>query len=140
MITEDIAPCGIACVHCELNENSGLTQIWERVAKAYGKTVDEIKCKGCRIQDGCVLHEDCKTLACVKAKGVDFCSDCGNFPCENLHPAVDGAERLPHNLKVYNLCRMKLLGAEKFLEEDRQNKRRYFTGKMVIGSGPQLKD
>ena len=138
MELNDIAPCGIDCANCEMNEKSGRTDVWERVAALMKKTVEEIRCKGCREQGGCTIHADCATLACINEKGIDFCYECEEFPCTRLLPAKDGAERLPHNLKVYNLCRIRLLGPEKFLEEATENRKKYFTGKMVIGSGPQV--
>ncbi|HNX97446.1 MAG TPA: hypothetical protein PKK12_07185 [Candidatus Aminicenantes bacterium] len=55
-----------------------------------------------------------------------------------LHPSADRAEVLPHNLKVYNLCTIERRGLDRFLEEAAESKARYYKGKMVIGSGPQL--
>ena len=140
MVKNDIAPCGLACCFCELNEKNGLTKVWEMVGKAYGKTADEIKCRGCWEQDGCTIHDECETLECAKEKGIDSCSECIGFPCEKLHPALDLAERLPHNIKLYNLCRIKRIGPEEFLKEAQLIKERYFKGKMVIGAGPRLPD
>jgi len=138
MNRSDIAPCGIDCINCELHQSSTRTDIQQMVAASMNKTVEEIKCKGCLDQNGCVIHEDCKTLECVKTKGVDYCYECSDFPCNYLMPAQDMADRLPHNMKVYNLCRIKQLGPEKFLQEALENRKRYFAGKMVIGSGPQI--
>jgi hypothetical protein len=138
MDLNDIAPCGVDCGNCELHENNGSQAVWERVAQARGKTVEEVKCRGCRLQGGCVIHDDCETLSCVQGKGHTFCHECGEFPCTFLMPMKEWADRAPHNLKVYNLCRIKRLGVEKFLEEAPLNRRKYFTGKMKIGSGPQI--
>lgn len=138
MNRNDIAACGLACKYCELNEINGLTHIWEMVAKAFGKTADEVKCKGCWQQDGCPIHDGCETLDCVKAKHLNHCGECDTFPCDRLLPAVDMAERLPHNIKLYNLCRINLIGAEKFLDEAQTIKQKYFSGKMIVGAGPKL--
>ncbi len=56
-----------------------------------------------------------------------------------LHPAADRAETLPHNLKVFNLSRIRLLGARAWLEQEAgQSRRKYYKGKMVVGQGPVL--
>ncbi len=57
------------------------------------------------------------TLECVKKKGVDFCFNCDEFPCANLAPTADGAARYPHYMKMYNLCRIKQVGLEKWIGE-----------------------
>jgi len=138
MNINDVAPCGVDCGNCEIHERNGKPEIWERVAATFGKNIDEVKCKGCRLQPGCVVHENCETLTCVSRKKIDFCYDCEEFPCTFLMPMKEWAERVPHNLKVYNLCRIQKVGVEKFLEEASLIRKKYFTGKMKIGSGPQL--
>ncbi len=135
-----VAPCGIDCVNCELFAENGRQEIWERVAKATDKSIQEVQCKGCREQGGCPMLKDCQTLACAREKGVDFCCQCGDFPCTRLQPMKQGAERTPHNLKVYNLLRLKRLGLEGFLAESARTRQRYFEGTFVIGAGPTLKD
>jgi hypothetical protein len=53
-----IAYCGLACVVCGENSN----------------------CVGCR-NDGCLTREWCKNRNCCKAKGIDGCWLCADFPC-----------------------------------------------------------
>ncbi|MCB2166737.1 MAG: hypothetical protein KQI78_03680 [Deltaproteobacteria bacterium] len=40
-----------------------------------------------------------------------------NFPCDYLHPYSDQAMKL-HNTKVFNLCRIKKVGLEKWAKEE----------------------
>ena len=108
---------------------------------AYWKIAPEkLECRGCRAQNGCRLHYGkCDTLDCVKQKKVEFCFECGEFPCTMLQPTANLAEKLPHNLKVFNLCRIKAVGVEAWAEnEARLIRQRYFKGKMVVGKGPVL--
>lgn len=137
---EVTAFCGIDCWNCQMFHTNLTDEMVEHFTKNYNKTREEITCLGCKLQGGCpLMGNTCQTRSCVTAKGLDFCSDCDEFPCKNLHPAADGAERLPHNYKVYNLCSIKRLGVEKWGESQAADTRkRYFEGKMVIGSGPQL--
>ena len=54
-------------------------------------------------------------------------------------PTQQGAQ-FPHNMKVYNLCRMKLLGIDKWIEEAAEIRTRYYTGNFVVGKGPVLEN
>lgn len=134
-----IAPCGIDCVNCELFTDNSNLEVMERLSAATGKSVEDLKCSGCPNQS-CPLVPECATLACVRERGLETCGDCGDFPCAKLLPAADQAGRLPHNLKVYNLCTIKTKGVAALLAEAKENRRRYFGGTMVIGSGPLFRD
>ena len=68
---------------------------------------------------------------------MDYCYECTDFPCQLLMPTQKGAQ-LPHNMKVYNLCRMKLNGMDKWIEESGEIRKRYFEGKFLVGKGPVL--
>ena len=42
----------------------------------------------------------------------------------------------PHNMKLYNLCRIKKIGVERWIEEEAgQIRKKYFTGKFIVGKG-----
>jgi len=138
MNKNDLAPCGIDCVNCEMFAANGRSDVWERVATMLGKTPEDVKCKGCREQGGCSIHGNCKTLACVMKKGLESCHLCESFPCTYLLPMADRANNVPHNMKVFNLCRIRLLGEEGFLREAKVNRQKYYTGKFLLGAGPQL--
>lgn len=133
-----VAPCGIDCFNCEFYQDN-ITEKWQQMlATRLNLEPALVGCKGCREQPGCLVHEGCKTLKCVNEKGFEFCHECAEFPCPKYQPAADGADKYPHNLKVYNLCRIKLLGVEKWIEkEPEETRKRYYRGKFVIGSGPQ---
>jgi hypothetical protein len=131
-----IAPCGLDCVNCELFKANGNRQAWERVAAKTGKSPEESACLGCRDGNGCVYFSGCETLACVKERGLDFCSDCADFPCQRLQPMAEGAAFYPHNFKIYNLALIKARGPEALLSEAPRIRKLYYTGKFKIGAGP----
>ena len=87
------APCGIYCPRCP--------------------GVQFYKCQGCRAHQG-KIHKfpPCKTYECVTSKGLEFCYECEDFPCEKLQPIVNFEIFAPHNSKVYNLLMIKKLGLE----------------------------
>ncbi len=134
-----IAPCGIDCVNCPVEERNVTPELQARIGVMLGLPPETIFCKGCRSdQKAPLCPETCATFVCSVSKGVDFCFACGEFPCSKFNPASDRADKLPHNLKVYNLCRMKMMGLERWLEEDAcSTSFRYYRGKMVIGEGPK---
>jgi len=132
------APCGLDCFYCEIYEDNLTSDLARLIHEKLGVSKQEIPCKGCRQQDGKHYHlppEGCATLDCVKAKGVELCCNCDDFPCVLLAPMADGASMYPHNIKVYNLCRIKNFGLERWIEEVGQIRKRYFTGRFVVGRG-----
>ena len=131
------APCGLDCFNCEIYEANLTDDFAELIHQKLGVSKEEIPCEGCREQDGNHYHlpEGCATLKCVKEKGVKLCCDCQEFPCALLAPMADGAAMYPHNMKVYNLCRIKTIGIEKWIKEAGQIRKKYFKGKFVVGKG-----
>ena len=70
---------------------------------------------------------------------VAFCCECPEFPCTKLQPLADQAARVPHNIKVFNLCRIKAVGVEQWARnEARPIRDKYFKGRFQIGAGPQM--
>ncbi|UCG78502.1 MAG: DUF3795 domain-containing protein [Nitrospirota bacterium] len=135
---ELVAPCGLDCFNCEIYEENLTEKISDLINSKLGVAREEIPCKGCRQQDGKHYHlpeDGCATLNCVKEKGVEICCDCGEFPCALLAPIADGAGRYPHNMKVYNLCRIKKVGLDKWIEEASEIRKSYFMNAFVVGKG-----
>lgn len=134
------APCGLDCFNCELHRDNLTEKLAASIHAKLGIPLEEIPCRGCRQQDGRHFHlgsRGCATLDCVKEKGVAFCFDCDDFPCARLAPTADGAARYPHNMKLYNLCRIKKFGLEKWIGEAGKIRKAYFTGTFVVGRGQQ---
>lgn len=134
-----VAPCGIDCFNCEIYETNVTDAYQERFSKMFNVPKEKISCKGCIGGSKCLFLElqgkTCKTLDCINEKGHQLCNECSEFPCANLMPIADGADRYPHNMKVYNLCRMKTVGVEAWCEEVAGIRHAYFNKKMVIGEG-----
>ena len=134
------APCGLDCFNCEVFEENITEEMKKRFAVKIKKDPEEIACKGCRTERGCkLLGSPCETLNCIEDKKLEFCFECKEFPCVKLQPAKEGADKFPHNYKVFNLCRMKAVGVEKWAEEEAELiRQRYYQGTFVPGSGPVL--
>lgn len=135
------APCGLDCFNCNLHKNNITEEYKSKVAEYLKILPEDVACRGCRAEDGkCRWAKfNCDTWACVQKKGVTYCYECAEFPCKLLMPSAKGAS-YPHNMKIYNLCRMKLLGIDAWIEESAHIRKKYYEGEFVVGQGPILKD
>jgi hypothetical protein len=125
------APCGLDCFNCEIFE------LKDVIHAKIGIEKDRIPCKGCRAEDGKHYHmkNGCATSQCVKNKKVEICSDCADFPCKFLAPLAKGADFYPHNMKVYNLCRIKKNGIQSWISESQKIRKAYYTNDFIVGMG-----
>lgn len=133
------APCGLDCFNCDLYEDNLTAELTDLIHTKMGVPKETIACRGCRAQDGRHFHlpkEGCAELDCIKAKAVALCSDCDDFPCALLAPLADQAAKYPHNMKVYNLCRIRKIGLERWVEQEAGTiRKKYFQAKFVVGRG-----
>jgi hypothetical protein len=134
------APCGLDCFNCHFflaHEDQGAMNTVEKLSKKHNIPVDVMLCKGCREHNGQiplqkhVFDEEhrCAAYECSKEKGVQFCGDCDQFPCDNLHPYADMATELPHNIKVFNLCLINKMGLENWAESRASEVRKAYFAK-----------
>lgn len=134
-----VAPCGIDCFNCEMYEENVTDEFQTRLGAAFNVAKERITCKGCSEGNQCLLLDlqgkKCKTLECVNRKEVEYCFQCDTFPCEFLMPLADGAAKFPQNMKLYNLCMMKRIGVDAWIEEAEGIRKTYFNKKLVIGEG-----
>jgi len=131
------APCGLDCFNCPVYlacEDEGLRT---RISQNMGVPVEQASCRGCRNERGTIpflgMSEPCSVYKCTEEKGIDFCCDCSDFPCDHLHPYADKASLLPHNTKVFNLCLIKKMGLEAWAENRAKSvKSKYFKGEFKL--------
>jgi hypothetical protein len=135
------APCGIHCGLCPRNLAIKDEQIRSRLSAGLNLPPENVTCTGCRSIDGhCpAIVDQCATWVCIKGKGLEFCSECSDFPCAKLIPSSDRADKLPHNIKIFSLTLRKTKGAYEWEKVIKDVYDRYFHGKMVVGHGPQPK-
>jgi hypothetical protein len=129
------APCGLACFNCVVFLANEDPKMRTMLSDQFGLPPEKAVCKGCREVNGkCpVIPMECSVYPCAEKKGVKFCCDCPDFPCDSLHPYADQADKLPHNTKVFNLCLIKKMGLEKWAKEKaKEVKTLYFTGKWKL--------
>ena len=135
-IVERLAPCGLDCRRCygysggSIKENS--TQLLESLSglekvagmlegvipafKGYPQFKEMLEflaggsCPGCR--QGGSKFPLCSARTCFKEKGVDFCFQCDQYPCDRnrYHPPL-------RKKWLDNNNRMKEIGIEAFYQE-----------------------
>ena len=139
------SPCGLDCFNCMVHEDwiTKMPEEWvKRHSEIFNIPIEEMPCKGCRDRKGHCNYapqKKCATFLCAQEKGVNYCFECADFPCKLLMPTKQGAG-FPHNMKIFNLCRIKTIGFEKWIEESLKNRFTYFDGKFIPGQGPVLKE
>ena len=133
------APCGIHCGLCALHQAISDEKLKTQLAERLNLALEKVACPGCRPIDGhCpVIGEQCATWVCSKEKGIEFCSECTEFPCVKLMPCADRASKLPHNIKIFSLTLRKTKGASEWNKAISDIYKLYYQGEMVIGRGPK---
>lgn len=101
-----LAPCGLNCRKCMANADGDIRKHskdlqallgdFDRYAARFSSFLPVFRnypkfkellaffasadCSGCR--NGECRYPNCHVMACVRGKGVDFCFQCSEFPCE----------------------------------------------------------
>jgi hypothetical protein len=132
-----IAPCGLDCSCCQMYMAKDSPRLRISIHDKTGIPIDEASCSSCRGEDGVIgcqqMTEACAVFTCSREKGIQFCCDCGEFPCAHYQPYAHRAAENPHNLKVYNLCLIKKMGVEKFAKTmGKKIREEYFKGKLNL--------
>jgi hypothetical protein len=131
------SPCGLDCFNCLVYQAKDNERLRAAIAKNMGIPVEQAVCQGCRNEKGTIsflgMTEPCNVYKCIVKKGISFCCDCSDFPCDHLHPYADKASERPHNIKVFNLNLIKKMGLQTWAEKKAKNVRdTYFSGKFKL--------
>lgn len=111
------APCGLYCGACPTIRAVGEEGL-AGLAKRWEMDPSDLVCHGCLSDTTAVFCRDCGFRSCTRAKGIGNCSECDSFPCENLRRFRN--DEAPHHSAVLsNLGRMREIGLEGWLEEQR---------------------
>lgn len=113
------AVCGLYCEACSLF--IGTMEDPERlkwIAARFQVSEEAAKCYGCRSEKRFPHCDNCKMSACAAERGIDFCSECEEYPCQHLKEFQ--SER-PHRIELWDdLERIKAVGHEQWLQEIRE--------------------
>lgn len=92
--------CGLNCLVCSVyigthEESKRL----ESISAKMNKTVEEMRCNGCRSEKRSGYCQQCSFLKCIESKNIDYCGQCNEYPCEALK--IFQKER-PHRMDLYS--------------------------------------
>ena len=113
-----VSACGLYCGACGIylatqeNDSEKLLQY----AVVLNQTIEETLCDGCAAKRKS-LHcsKMCIFIVCILKKGVNFCTDCNEFPCQAL---IDFKSKTPHRIEIIDSQnRMREIGIENWLIE-----------------------
>jgi len=107
-----IAVCGLKCSECDIFKATDNPEIAQQIADWFKKErneevkIEDIHCLGCKGDRKKHWSADCWILeCCVNKKGLDFCNECNDFPCDRLSKWAKGSKRYAEAL--YRLIKIK---------------------------------
>jgi len=115
-----VAACGLFCPSCAIfiasNEDP---ERLKRQAEFLNLTIEETRCEGCRSKKRNANCNKCFMLKCTSEKGIDFCSECKEYPCKELK---NFQSIMPHRIELWkDLERIKEVGFESYFVEALEN-------------------
>ncbi len=131
------SPCGLDCFNCPMYLASKDSKLKKAISQKRNIPLEKAMCRGCRNEKGTItafdMSEPCKVYKCIESKGIDFCYECSDFPCDYLHPYADKALEVAHNTKVFNLCLIKKMGLASWANTKAESVSDiYFKGKLEL--------
>jgi hypothetical protein len=114
------AVCGLYCEACTLY--IATTEDPERLkgfSERFQLSEEAMRCYGCRSGDRGPYCQTCKMFTCAADRGIDFCVECEDYPCQDLKQFQS---EMPHRRELWqDLERIKTVGYEDWLKEIREN-------------------
>jgi Protein of unknown function (DUF3795) len=114
------AVCGLYCEACSLFIATTEDPIrLKQLAEGFNVSEEEVKCDGCRSDKRGPYCKVCKMSDCAAEKGIDFCVECSEYPCNDLKRFQFAA---PHRIEIWDdLEQIKNVGYEQWLKNIRKN-------------------
>lgn len=93
------ASCGLYCRSCSLYIASKEDQArLEMIAKRFNQSPEEIRCHGCHSGKVGNFCSECSIKSCAKSRGLLFCAQCDEFPCDKIK---DFQSKAPHRAELW---------------------------------------
>jgi hypothetical protein len=110
------AICGLFCPSCAIfiatkDDPARL----KALAAARNQSVEETRCEGCRTDCRTKYCDSCVMAECAMKKGLEFCSECAEYPCADLK---EFQSLRPHRLELWqSLALVKEQGFENWYRQ-----------------------
>lgn len=107
------AVCGLFCQSCAVYiATKEEPERLKNIAQTLNQTVEESRCEGCRANVKSLHCKTCETVSCASQRGVEFCSECEDYPCEALK---EFQAKMPHRKELWDsLQKIKEHGYERW--------------------------
>ena len=100
--------CGLFCGDCKIyiaystNNLSAQRRIASEFAPEQGKALapEQVKCLGCKGNMSSVWRNNCKIRLCAEDRGVEFCYQCLDYPCEAIEKFFGKHPEARENLRT----------------------------------------
>jgi hypothetical protein len=111
--------CGLNCGACHtLIANEQQDEKWlKTMAEQRNVKVEDLYCHGCKTDVTAFFCTNCRMRACAREKGLEFCVDCADYPCEMI-TNFRNDDRAHHSAVFHNLKLIKEVGVKKWLAEE----------------------
>jgi len=87
------AVCGAYCGACPVYRawaEQDRTRL-EALSRSLGVPTERLICTGCRTPAAFCFGGECEIKRCAQARGVAFCPDCAEYPCDRIRRFREGA-------------------------------------------------
>jgi len=122
--------CGLYCGACpiyRMYEDQDTERLERAAREVFHCQPEEIRCEGCRGPVDCLWTPNCRIVACIQERGIIFCHECADFPCDDL--SAFSADR--SDIPLSNLRRLAEVGLAAWLAEQEARWRCPACGKPV---------
>lgn len=132
-----VGRCGLYCGTCLVyRAYKDSEQLQKRIADRLKCKPEEISCEGCQTVltkgwDTKGWGKNCRIVACLEAKGFDFCYECDVYPdCRKFNRVAGYLSKRGENL-VENLRKIEAGNVEEWLKEEEEKWRCKKCGKPI---------
>ena len=108
--------CGLNCGACPVgmaNDVGDLDEL-KSMAESWDRTPEELLCSGCKSEVTATFCTSRHMRECARDKGLEFCVDCADFPCEII-TAFRNDDASHHSAVLSNLEMIGEIGVEAWL-------------------------
>lgn len=114
------AYCGLYCGACEI-VNAQTAEDKRRVGEVWGADPEQVHCAGCKTDTLFIHCHKCPIRTCAQDKGIEFCFECSDYPCNIYEEGREIVEQLPHlKATVINQKFIKEYGVKRWLVEQKE--------------------
>ena len=109
--------CGLYCGACKvfLANQKGLVK---EIATEWQMAESDLRCNGCKSNVVATCSQECEIKACAEEKGIDFCFQCGDYPCKILND-LKNDDQPHHSIILHNLGLIKEKGIDKWFNDQK---------------------